>query len=141
MSDESGMKKEIQIIDEDNNYSLAGIGLVLFFYLIMIFALFHITSLIHIYNYAIAFLFLLLNMASSIRVIGFGKYFRKRIHIGFYVGIITFTVLYTIANFAAWILIPITSMGTYSIINFLIVFLYLAAAYSTFSFGVKQSRK
>lgn len=141
MNNQDRMKKEIQVIGEDNNYSLAGIGLVLLFYLIMIFSLFHITSLRHIYNYVIAFLFLVLNMAASIRVIGFGKYFMKRIQMGFYVGMITFTVLYTIANIATWLLIQVTSMGTYAIINFLVVFLYLAAAYSTFSFGVKQSMK
>lgn len=133
--------KEIQIRHKDNDYNIVSIGLTMFLYLIMFFALFNITSLRHIYNYVIAFIFLLFNMFASIRVMGCGKYFMKRIDVGFYVGMITFTVLYTIAVLLTWFFIGILNMSTFIIINLLIVFAYLTVSYSTFAFATKQSRK
>lgn len=141
LSDENGIKKEIQVMDKENNYNIFSIGLVMLLYIIMIFTLFNITSLRHIYNYLIAFIFLALKMLASIKIIGFGRYYMKRIDMGFYVGIITFTVLYTIAVLLTWFFIQVVSMVSFIIINLLVVFVYFAAAYSTFTFAVKQSRK
>lgn len=122
-------------------YSRIRIGLVLFFYLIMMIALFKITSLRHIYNYFTSFLFLIINMISSIYVIGFQNRFLMKIHLIFYIGLITFTTMYTLAMVITWVFIQSVGIISYTIFNLIIVFLYLAACYIVYSFGVKNFRK
>lgn len=122
-------------------YSRIRIGLVLFFYLIMMIALFKITSLRHIYNYFTSFLFLIINMISSIYVIGFQNRFLMKINVVFYIGLITFTTMYTFAIIITWLFIQSVGILSYTIFNFIIVFLYLTACYIVYSFGVKNFRK
>ena len=136
LNDEIIIKKE-----KKNEYSVIRIGLVLLFYLIMMITLFKITSLRHIYNYFIALIFLAINMISSIYVIGFTKRFLMKIHVVFYVGLITFTVIYTIANITTWLFIQYTGILSYIIINLIIVFLYLTAYCAIYSFAVKNRRE
>ncbi|WP_294403583.1 hypothetical protein [uncultured Clostridium sp.] len=150
MSDK--LKKQIELDDDDNkneielaevyqkSYSITAIALVVFFYMIMIIGLFQLVSLRNIFNYGTAFFFLIINMVSALAVIGFGPYYLRKLQLGYYIGLIVYTVLYAFAYLATWFFIRVTTMGGYLIINMIITFLYLAATAATFSFGARHRR-
>lgn len=146
------LEKHIELNDDNRNemeltevqeksYSIIAIAMVVFFYIIMITGLFQIVSLRNIFNYGIGFLFLIINMISALAVIGFGPYYLRKLQLGYYVGLIVYTVLYLFAYLATWLFIKTSTIGSYFIINMIFTFLYLAASASTFSFGVKRSKR
>lgn len=139
---EDDNKNEIELAEVDNkNYSVAAIALVVFFYMIMITGLFQLVSLRNIFNYGTGFFFLVINMISALAVIGFGPYYLRKLQLGYYIGLIVYTVIYAFAYLATCFFIRTTTMGGYLIINMILTFLYLAASAATFSFGARHSRR